>query len=234
MLVPAIISGSIGAAYLAAPAPLGLGISGRPPPYPTTHDHPPYHEKEIPEGIDPEVSVADIALDIDVPGQGSRTTRYVMAAYDDIYSLEYFRRPVRPYWRRNRATAEDLLTQAAANFAALENAASATTRNHRRPHPGGGPKSRISTRVSTLAAHKLVADFDGTPLHFSKENFSNGCIGTVDGSIPLRLCSSSRTRSWWRRNSAPSWITRAPAAGSSHAPHDLGQFPGQVYGGGEL
>ena len=36
----------------------------------------------------------------------------------------------------------------------------------------------------TLAAQKLVADADGTAMYFPKENFSNGCISTVDVIYP--------------------------------------------------
>jgi hypothetical protein len=89
----------------------------------------------------------------------------------------------------------------------------------------------------TLAAHKLVADVDGTPMLFSKENGSGGFIDTVDVTYPsspfFLLFNPTLLQAQFepvmRYASLPRW--KFP-----FAPHDLGSFPlanGQLYGGGE-
>ena len=165
-----------------------------------------------------------------------------MIAYDDQFSIEYFYRRLRPYWRRdNRTGAADLLKMAARDFASLkERSEKFDAELTADLIKAGGEKYAalaIAAYRQTLAAHKLTADFDGTPLYFSKENFSNGCIATVDVTYPsapfFLLLNPQLLKAMLRPimnyASSPRW--RFP-----YAPHDLGTYPlanGQVYGGGE-
>jgi hypothetical protein len=82
-------------------------------------------------------------------------------------------RSLRPWWRRNGGGMPGLLGCALRGFPELESA-------------GGTRYADIAVLAfsQTLAAHKLVADMDGTPLYFAKGNFSNGCTGTVDVICP--------------------------------------------------
>jgi hypothetical protein len=168
--------------------------------------------------------------------------RYLILAYDDQYSIEYFQRKLRPYWRRNGAEVADLLDHACSNYAYIMNRCAAFDRAlfNDLTVVGGHEYAQLASLAyrQGLAAQKLAVDIDGRPLLFPKENFSNGCIATVDVIYPaapqlllfnLELMKAS-VRPVLEYASLARW--KFP-----FAPHDLGTYPkanGQVYGGGEL
>jgi hypothetical protein len=168
-------------------------------------------------------------------------TRRAMLAYDDIESIEFLHRRLPAYWRRNGMTMAELLQTAEREEPALRKRGEAFDRAivSSLEETGGEHYAQLAILAyrQTLAAHKLVADIDGTPLLFSKENFSNGCIDTVDvtyPSAPFFLLFNpklleAQLRPVMEYAGLPRW--RWP-----FAPHDLGTYPlanGQVYGGGE-
>jgi hypothetical protein len=173
-----------------------------------------------------------------------RTTpvaRFAMLAYDDIFSIRYFSQDLRAYWRKGGATIESVLTAAARERDTLDTKAAKFDADLYRDlaQAGGAKYAAIATLAyrQTLAATKLVADADGKALLFPKENFSNGCIGTVDVIYPMApqflLFGPTLARALIVPNleyaSSPRWTF-------PFAPHDLGTYPhatGQVYGGGE-
>lgn len=168
---------------------------------------------------------------------------HLLLAYDDEFSITFFGRRLRPYWRRNGAQASDLLEQAEVDLrradlgfhcGEFDNELMADLTRV------GGTKYAYLASVAyrqCLAANKLVADANGQPLLFPKENFSNGCIATVDVIYPMDpmflLLSPTLAKA--------SLVTVLNYAASPRwkfpfAPHDLGTYPianGQVYGGGE-
>lgn len=167
--------------------------------------------------------------------------RWAVLAYDDLYSVEFMQKKLRPYWRRDGLDAEGLLSQAIANYDSLiercdqfDAALSADLQE-----AGGEDYVTLAALAyrQCFAAGKFVADDNGQPIQFSKENHSNGCMGTADVFYPM----------------APQFMLFGPSLAKSFlapfmeyaasdnwkfpfAPHDLGTYPhanGQVYGGGE-
>lgn len=166
----------------------------------------------------------------------------LLVAFDQVYGLEYFHRKLRPFWRRNGQSAIGLVEQAwnerdalCARVAAYDDELIGQLQKS-----GGDVYARIGILSfrQCIGGHALVADLDGTLLHFSKENSSNGCLGTVDLTYPgapfFLHYNPALLEAQMRPICAYSMGGRWPFP---YAPHDVGQFPlanGQVYGGGEL
>ncbi|MGE3775931.1 MAG: DUF4965 domain-containing protein [Pirellulaceae bacterium] len=168
-------------------------------------------------------------------------TPWLILAYDDESSIQYFGKNLRPFWRRTMTSANELLNAAAKEHDALIQRCQAFDDELIADAVkfGGEKYARICSLAyrQCYAAHKLCADENGQPLLFSKENSSNGCIATVDVIYPASpfflLFGSSLTKAMLLPNldyaSSPRW--KFP-----FAPHDIGTYPlanGQVYGGGE-
>ena len=183
-----------------------------------------------------------LAWNLPLGNVGSQPVRsWLMVAYDDLWSIQYMRHNLRPYWRRNGWEAGDLLRAAAAQYEGLRQRCEEFDRElmHDLEQVGGTAYARMAALAyrQCFAAGKFVADANGQPLQFCKENHSNGCIGTADVFYPMSpqflLFGSTLAKSFLvpYLNYASSDRWKFP-----FAPHDLGTYPhanGQVYGGGE-
>jgi Domain of unknown function (DUF4965)/Domain of unknown function (DUF5127)/Domain of unknown function (DUF1793)/Domain of unknown function (DUF4964) len=183
-----------------------------------------------------------LAATFDLGQIGSAASaRHLLLAYDDLYSIEYLNRRMRPYWRRNGMTIDQLLEKAEEDYGSLEKKSQQLDADlladlH---NVGGDAYAEVAELAfrQTIAAHKLVADVDGHPLLFPKENFSNGCISTVDVIYPSSPFFLLFNPDLLEAQLEP--LMEYSVTGRwkfPFAPHDLGTYPkanGQVYGGGE-
>ncbi|MCX6238866.1 MAG: DUF4965 domain-containing protein [Bacteroidia bacterium] len=171
----------------------------------------------------------------------TESTCWAMLGYDDQYGIRYFDTNLKAWWKRDGMTMNQLLPLAAKEYTSLQTECAAFDADLLKDLESvGGKKYAVMNALvyrQCLAAHKLVADAKGMPLIFSKENFSNGCIATVDVIYPASpfffLFSPALTKAMLQPNFdyAASARWKFP-----FAPHDLGTYPhatGQAYGGGE-
>ncbi len=181
-----------------------------------------------------------VMFDLGEVGQ-EKVDRWVMVAYDDIKSIRYFGSDLIPWWRHNYKTMEQLLLQSSFEYNKIKRECEKFDNEltHDLKFAGGEKYSKMCALAyrQCFAAHKLTADDNGMPLIFPKENFSNGCISTVDVIYPASpfflLFSPALTKAMLEPvlDYAASSRWKFP-----FAPHDLGTYPyatGQVYGGGE-
>ncbi|MGV3615689.1 MAG: glutaminase domain-containing protein [Fimbriimonas sp.] len=169
------------------------------------------------------------------------TARHLFLAYDEEFALEYFHRKLPPYWRRNGAHAGEILEAAAQNVDAIRAHCAAFDAQLEADltERGGAAFAQLGALAyrQSISAHGLAEDLDGTLLMMSKENFSNGCIATVDVTYPGAPLYLHYNPKLVRAMIEPVLdYAASPRWRFPFAPHDLGTYPlanGQVYGGGE-
>lgn len=165
---------------------------------------------------------------------------HVLIGYDDIYSIQYFGENLRPYWNRNGdKTIADMFQAAEKDYPSLMKRCAEFDRELMAECEAAGGRKyaelcALAYRQS-MHAHKLVQAPNGDLLWLSKENNSNGSIGTVDityPSLPVFLRYNPKFAEYlmnhiYYYSESGRWTKPFPS-------HDVGTYPqanGQTYGG---
>ncbi|MDR1523800.1 MAG: DUF4965 domain-containing protein [Tannerella sp.] len=185
-------------------------------------------------------SAAVLAFSEDLGNVSAPADGYVMLGYDDVYSLQYFHENKPGYWKHNGQT--DIVRafeRAGKNYLPIMKRCNTfdTDLMNEAACAGGKEYAELCALAyrQAISAHKLIEDREGNLLFLSKENFSNGSIGTVDVTYPSSplfliynpdLLKGMMTPIFYFSESGK-WNKPFPA-------HDVGTYPianGQTYGG---
>lgn len=162
----------------------------------------------------------------------------LILAYDDLASINYFGEWRKAYWTTRYKTILKAISAAFADQKKVCRQASEIDCDiEAKAKKIGGDEYAFLCAMSyrhAIAAHKLITDEDQNLIFLSKENDSNGCIGTVDvsyPSVPLFMLYNTEyvkgmLRPIFRFADCDVWTY-------DFAPHDIGRYPyawGQVYG----
>ena len=165
---------------------------------------------------------------------------YVMVAYEDIESIQYFGTNLKAWWTKGgQVTFDQALTTAAADHEKIVTRCDELDNKiyHEALEAGGENYARLCLLAyrQSIAAHKLVKDPQGTTLFLSKENFSNGSIGTVDVTYPSAPLYLKYNPELLKGMLNPIfYFSESGKWTKPFAAHDVGTYPqanGQTYGG---
>jgi hypothetical protein len=165
--------------------------------------------------------------------------RFVELGYDEIYSIQYFKKDLRPWWNTSgKETIEGQLTDAAKDYKdVMQKCRNFNQTVYADALQSGGKEYAhlcILGYRQSIAAHTLVKSPQGEILWLSKENNSGGFINTVDvtyPSAPLYLIYNPSLLQGMLNGIF--YFSESGKYPHPWAAHDLGTYPlanGQTYG----
>lgn len=172
---------------------------------------------------------------------GGKPRETVLAlAYDDGYSVQFFGQNLQPWWKQGGKTdIRKVLAESLRDYPKiLARCDQFDSQMYQDALAAGGdlyPELCVLAFRQSVAAHKIVRGPAGELYFFSKENFSNGSIGTVDvtyPSAPLYLCYNPELLKGMLNGIF--YFAESGKWTKPFAPHDLGTYPlanGQTYPG---
>ena len=162
----------------------------------------------------------------------------IVIAYDDLVSINYFGDFIKGLWTKKDKTILNAIVNAVNEYETIMDKCRILDSSiEDRAKKIGGDAYAFLCNMSyrqSISAHKIIADTNGELVFLSKENDSNGCIGTADvsyPSIPLFMLFGTEYVKGMVRPIMK--FAQCDVWDYDFAPHDVGRYPyacGQVYG----
>ena len=162
---------------------------------------------------------------------------FIALAYDEIKPIEYFGEQLDEYYTKYFDSFDAMAKAAVKEYPEIKKLCDEFDAKLTAETGALGENYKNITSIAyrqAIAAHKLVEDTEGNIIFLSKEDDSNGCIGTLDvtyPSIPLFLKFNPELVNGMLRPIIK--FAKTDAWEYDFTPHDVGQYPlanGQVYG----